>query len=233
MSTKIKTAIFGMVIGLYLVSAPQAKCQTNCAELIPGIQSKQRLIELASEKQPMQYRFIKDAPVLGYRIISNRFEDIPQAIVKHLGEVDQTKYTQDYLQQNIGSVFSLQMNGDKPDFYPIGRATFETKYRSVERVQVSQKNPKYLGKLNQHIPELLQGNDPNLIAVLKIVPVSMIRMSDLGYEINAKVVIESPWGQQTKPAGQDAYLVFDESKQQFYMVNSDANGLPLSYIHAP
>ncbi|MDR2191383.1 MAG: hypothetical protein LBO62_00680, partial [Endomicrobium sp.] len=40
------------------------------------------------------------------------------------------------------------------------------------------------------------------------------------------------WGEQTKPAGQDAYLTWDAGENMYYMVNADvnANGLPISYI---
>lgn len=204
----------------------------NCASLFSGIQSKQHLVELEHSMKPPQYVFIKDAPVFGYRITSGKFEDIPLTIRQHLGDVDQTKYTPDYLEQNIGSVFALQMNGDKADFYVIGKATFDTKYVAVDAEQVAQKNGKYFGKLAQQVPELFEADDANLVAVLKMTPVPMVKMSDLGYGIQSKVTIESPWGEQTKPAGQDAFLVFDESKNQFYMVNVGADGLPLSYVPA-
>jgi len=204
----------------------------NCASLFSGVQSKQHLVELAQSKNPPQHVFIKDAPVFGYRITSGRFEDIPLTIRQHLGAVDQTKYTPEYLEQNIGSVFALQMNGDKADFYVIGKATFDAKYAAVSAEQVAQKNGKYLGKLAQQVPELFAIADANLVAVLKMTPVPMVRMSDMGYALESKVTIESPWGEQTKPAGQDAFLVFDESKQQFYMVNVGADGLPLSYVPA-
>lgn len=221
-----------MLLTLSILASGPSYGQSNCASIFSGIQSKQHLIALAESKNPEQILFIKDAPVLAYRITSNRFEDIPSAIARHLGGADQTKYNSDYLAQNIGSVFALQMNGDKPDFYVIGKTTFEAKYTSVPTDRVVAKDGKYLGKLSQHIPELLNTNDKNLIAVLKMASVAMIRMSDLGYSIDAKVTIESPWGEQTKPSGADAFLVFDESKQQFYMVNADVNGLPLSYVLA-
>ena len=61
----------------------------------------------------------------------------------------------------------------------------------------------------------------------------MISMAELGYDVAEKVTIESPWGKQDKPAGQDAYLVFDEGKDQYYMVNIDAEtGYPIKYVPA-
>lgn len=55
----------------------------------------------------------------------------------------------------------------------------------------------------------------------------------VGYPIHEEVVIEAPWGDQTKPAGQDAFLAFDSGKNQFYMINVDSQGLPIGYIKAP
>jgi len=32
-------------------------------------------------------------------------------------------------------------------------------------------------------------------------------MSDLGYHMEDKIIITSSWGQQTKPKGQEGYLI--------------------------
>ena len=73
---------------------------------------------------------------MAWRIISTSFEDIPETIRKHIGEVDRTEYSQEYLATNLGSVLSLQMNGDKPDFYIIGKDTFDKKYKVVPASEV-------------------------------------------------------------------------------------------------
>jgi nicotinate (nicotinamide) nucleotide adenylyltransferase len=192
--------------------------------------TKNTLIEKSEKTNPKKLQFVKDSPTLAYRITSDRFEDIPNEIRKHLGEVDKTKYTSEYLKKNIGSVFALQMNGDTPDFYVIGKETFDAKYASVALDDVAKKNGKYLGKLTTQIPDLIAKKDTGLIAVLKTVPTEMIRMSDLGYPLDKEVVIESPWGEQTKPAGKDAFLVWDDGKKQYYMVNVGEDGNPLSYV---
>ncbi|MFH1505477.1 MAG: hypothetical protein ABIE94_00630, partial [archaeon] len=178
------------------------------------------------------YGFVKDAPIMAYRITSDRFEDIPEEIRRHIGAVDRTKYTQEYLRQNIGSVIALQMDGDKPDFYIIGKDTFDKKYRLVASAEVGQKNAKLMGRLEgvDGMKALVASGNANIVGVLKTVPVPMIRMSEIGYDTAEEVVIQSPWGEQTKPAGQDAFLVFDEGQDMYYMVNSDAEGNPLSYV---
>ncbi len=191
------------------------------------IQSKQLLIDLVAKINPKKDVFIKDTPTIGFKITSSRFEDIPSAIRDHLGGVDQTTYTPEYLEKNIGSVISLQVNGDKPDFYVIGKSTFDSKYKPATLEQVQAKNKKYFDKLDGHIGALL--GDANVIAVLKVAPVEMVSMLDIGFKKEDKITIESPWGEQTKPAGQDAYLVLDSSNQ-YYMVNVDPHGLPISYI---
>lgn len=192
------------------------------------IQSKDFVINLIESINPTRITFIKDAPTLAYKITSSRFEDIPQIIKQHLGDVDQTQYTSDYLEKNIGSVFALQMNGDKPDFYVIGKATYDTKYKLSTLEQVQNKNKKYFDKVSLEIGSL--AGDNNTVAILKMAPVDMIKMSDIGYKKEDRITIESPWGEQTKPANQDAYLVFDAGKNMYYMVNTDANGLPISYV---
>lgn len=195
--------------------------------------SKDTLIASIDQKKPIKQMFIKDAPTLAYRIKSDRFEDLPEEIRKNIGSVDQTKYTKDYLKQNIGSVIALQMDGDKPDFYVIGKDTFDAKYASATLDDVVKKNSKYFGKVQGPLASVIGKKDGDLIAVLKTTPTDMIKMSDLGYDLKSEVTIESPWGAQTKPAGKDAFLVWDDSKKQYYMVNSGDNGLPLSYVNKP
>lgn len=181
--------------------------------------------------KPNLHRFVKDVPILGYRITSDRFADLPEIIQKHLGAVDRTKYTPEYLRQNIGSVIALQMNGAVPDFYVIGKETYTTKYKAVPPAEVGAKNAKLLKGLAsvEGVSSLLNAGDPNVVGVLKTVPVEMVRMSEVNYPVEKSITIESPWGAQTKPAGQDGYLVFDGSKGQYYMVNVDAAGLPINY----
>jgi hypothetical protein len=151
--------------------------------------SSATLVQQTQALNPEKQLFVKDAPVLAYRITS-----------------------------------------DKPDFYIIGKSTFDSKYKSVDYAEVSAKNPKYFGKLSQQVPNLVKTNDRGLLAVLKTTPTEMIKMSDLGYPTGKAATIESPWGEQTKPAGQDAFLVWDDSKKQYYMVNASEQGLPLSYV---
>jgi hypothetical protein len=192
--------------------------------------SSDNLIQKANEVKPTKLTFVKDAPVLGYQIKSDKFEDIPEAIRKHLGAVDKTKYTPEYLKENIGSVIALQMNGDKPDFYIIGKDTYDKKYKNVPYAEVAQKNAKYFGRVSSQISGIGNPTENGVVAMLKTTPTEMIRMSELGYAANAEVKIQSPWGEQTKPAGQDAFLVWDDGKKQYYMVNADAQGKPLSYV---
>ena len=80
------------------------------------VQSQAELQSRIDANHPGKTGFVKDCPILGWSIKTNQFEDIPEAIRVHLGEVDQTKYTEEYLAENIGSIVALQMNGDEPDF---------------------------------------------------------------------------------------------------------------------
>jgi len=199
---------------------------------LEGTQAQDTLQSRIAANNPTSHEFIKDAPIMAYRITSDRFEDIPEAIRMHLGATDQTQYTPEYLAANLGSVLALQMDGDKPDFYIVGKSTFDEKYEVVPAGDVGVKNPKLLGKLQgvERIAALVDSGDEHLVGALKTVPVQMVKMSEIMYPVETEVTIESPWGEQTKPAGQDAYLVFDEGKDMYYMVNSDEAGNPLSYV---
>ncbi|WP_179946745.1 hypothetical protein [Falsihalocynthiibacter arcticus] len=176
--------------------------------------------------------FVKDQPILGWRLESADLTELPEAIQNNLGSVDATGYDAAYLAENVGSIVALQMTGDGPDFYIIGLQTFTDSYKTVSLKEVSEKNARLVERLEM-VPELakkLAANDPSVVGALKTVPVPMIAMSDVGFAIAEEITIEAPWGAQTKPAGQDAYLVYDTSEEQYYMVNSGQDGNPLNYV---
>ncbi len=225
-----KTSVAGQA--LFVVSDLFSRMQ-DLITIMP-IANKGSQLDIATRvarANPQRIGFIKDVPILGYVITSDRFEDIPEVIREKLGAVDRTKYTQEYLRQNIGNIIALQMKSDgTADFYIVGN--YKEKYRPVSKEEVRQKNAKLMGKLLgiEGIEDLI-AQDENIVGALKTAPVEMIKMSDLGYAIDEEVTIESPWGEQTKPAGQEAYLVFDANKNQYYMVNIDEQtGLPISYV---
>ncbi len=193
------------------------------------VQSAADIARFVKEANPEKHLFVKDAPVIGYKITSDNFEDIPEAIRKHLISTDQKPYTKKYLQENQGSVIALQMNGTKPDFYIIGKETYEAEYAASSMAEVAAKNGKYNESLRPHIAGLASGRDPNLVAVLKTKPTELIKMTDLGFPLDRRVVAQSPWGEPVKPIGQDAYLAWDKRKQMYYMVNVGEDGLPLHY----
>lgn len=196
-----------------------------------SIQTQEMMTDRVVRANPVKHSFIKDAPILGYRIVSGRWEDIPESIRTHLGSMDQTKYPPGYLEANIGSIIGLQMNGDQPDFYIVGKGTFEDQYRVVDVNEVRAKNGEVFGKLTavQGVGDLISGNDPNLIGALKTTPVEMIKMSEIGYPVEEPVTIQPPsGGERTKPAGQDAYLVLRGEK--YSMANINDRGNPIGYV---
>lgn len=181
---------------------------------------------------PRSLTFIKDVPILGYEILIDQINDFPDIIRNALGAVDDTGYTDEYLSKNRGSIVALQMKGDSPDFYIIGKETYDSKYSPVDISEVQNKNSKLMKKLFaiSGFKNLFQREQDKFRGALKTVQVEMIKMSEIGYCIDKIVTIQSPWGKQTKPSGQDAYLVFDEGKDMYYMVNSDSSGLPINYV---
>ena len=183
---------------------------------------------------PRVLNFVKDKPIAGYEIRATSFAKFHPIVQKYLGKTDTTAYTDAYIKSNRGSIVALQMNGTEPDFYIIGMDTWKSQYQPVPFKNVVTKNPKLWKALNEHaeVCKLLKDKTARIIGALKTTVVDMIRMSDIGYPVDAEIMIQSPWGGQTKPAGQDAFLVFDGSKNQYYMVNIDEKGLPISYIPA-
>ena len=181
---------------------------------------------------PAKTAFIKDQPILAWTLSSDRVEDLPEAIRDALGDVDQTGYAPEYLARNIGSVIALQMEDDGPDFYVIGKSTFESDYATVPVEEVAEKNARLVERLDM-LPEvkaLFEARDPSMTAVRKTTEVEMIRMSDIGLSTDREITIASLWGEQSKPAGQDGFLVHTEERDQYYLVNEGDDGLPLSYV---
>ena len=200
-----------------------------------SVRTQTELEQRISERNPAMQAFVKDLPILGWTLSSDQIEDLPKAIRDKLGSVDQTGYTSEYLATHLGSIVALQMTGSGPDFYIIGKDVFDSKYEVVPVEEVISKNAKLMGRL-ENVPdvmELLDARDASLVGALKTVPVDMIRFSDIGYEMEESITIQAPWGEQTKPSGQEGFLVFDTTENQYYMVNQGEDGNPLSYIPAP
>lgn len=204
-------------------------------EVSKEIQTQTQINALIKSFQPQRLKFIKDRPIPGLVLTVSSFSGLPGVVQKYLGQTDATKYTDEYIVVNRGSIVALQMDGDKPDFYIIGIDTYTNKYSPVPLEDVARKNAKLWKALNENseVKGLFADyaeKKVDLVGALKTQPVAMIKMSDIGYLIQEEILIQSPWGGQTKPAGQDAYLTYDDSKQQFYMVNVDEKGLPIGYI---
>lgn len=195
--------------------------------------TQETLTQVVQAKKAPLLSFVKDVPSLAYRITSKSWKDIPIEIRQRLGWMDQTKYPENFLEDKVGSVIMLQMNGDQPDFYILAKEVFDQKYRVVERGAVVAKNSKYLTRVTPHLGLGTATTDAKLIAVQNMSTTPMTRMSDLGYPVDQEVTIESAWGAQTKPAGQDAFIVHDTTNGKYYMVNVDTStGLPASYVPA-
>lgn len=198
------------------------------------VQSQQQISERVAAAKPSERAYVKDQPILGWRLEGATLADLPGFVRENLGSMDATGYDDAYVARNRGSIVALQMTGEGPDFYIIGKSTYDDSYRQVPLDEVEAKNPKLVERLAM-LPELLASfreQDSNLVGALKTEPVRMIRTSDIGYDISETVTIAAPWGPQTKPAGQDAFLVHDATKDEYYMINADADGSPIGYVPA-
>lgn len=209
-----------------LMMATSALAQTT------EVQTQAMIAERVSQHNPAAEAYIKDRPILGWTLTSDQVDDIPKAIRDNLGSVDATGYDQAYLAANTGSIIALQFHKDGPDFYIIGKDTFDEKYEVVTLDDVAEKNTRLIERLAL-VPEvktLFEDQASGLVGALKTTPVEMLRVSDLGYATKDALTIQAPWGEQTKPEDADAFLVWDSGENQYYLVNADADGLPLSYV---
>ncbi len=198
-------------------------------------QSQGELRTRIAERGPEVLKFVKEKPIVGWKLTTSRFEDIPKAIRDHLGSVDSTTYSQAYLQENKGTIIALQMEDEKPDFYIIKKAAYEAHYEEVDLTQTLRKQGAVAAWL-QAQPQLaakLSAESGAIVGARKTVIVEMMKLSGLGFAIDRPVTIQSPWGTQTKPAGQDAYLAVDAASGEYYLINQARSGHPLSYVPAP
>lgn len=197
-------------------------------------------------KNPPVHEFVKDAPVLGY-LIPERLEDIPLAIRDHLGITDDVEYSTKWIEGNVGSIITLQMNGTTPDFYPQRLGNYQSKYRGVTRTDVEAKNAKMFGRL-RNVPGLAEiiDNDPNVVFILRTTPQKMYRVSDvISAPEGSSIIVKVPqWGpDSTQTAQPGAYLVYEvlETNPDWtpktwhhYVVNADEKtDLPIGYIAKP
>lgn len=198
------------------------------------VQSQADLAARVRSVDPARTTFVKDRPILGWRLDGRPVADLPSVIRNNLGAFDATDYDSAYVRRNAGSIIALQVTEDGPDFYIVGKSTYDASYRQVPLADVAAKTPGLVDRLAM-LPDLLDlfhRQHPNLVGARKVAPVPMIRMSDIGYGVDRAVTIASAWGPQTKPAGQDAFLVQDGSRNRFHMVNAGSDGLPSGYVPA-
>ncbi|WP_282120797.1 hypothetical protein [Ruegeria atlantica] len=196
------------------------------------VQTQTMISERVSQHNPAPEAYIKDRPILGWQLTSDDFDAIPDAIRENLGSVDGTSYDQAYLTENVGSIIALQFRKDGPDFYIIGKSTYDAAYELVSLDDVAAKNTRLIERLDMApaVKAMFEDQTPGIVGALKTTPVEMLRMSDLGYATGEALTIQAPWGKQTKPEGADAFLVWDGGENQYYMVNADDDGLPSSYV---
>ncbi|NVO58458.1 hypothetical protein HW561_21995 [Rhodobacteraceae bacterium B1Z28] len=217
-----------------LISAATALCLNVAPALADDLptQNQQMLTLRVTEHSPQMEIYIKDRPILGWRLTSDSLEDIPAPIREALGSVDATGYDAEYLAKNKGSIVALQMRKDGTDFYIIGKETFDSKYELVALDEVAEKNSRLVERLDMapEVQKMFNQRTTGLVGALKTTPVEMIRVSGLGYDLGKELTIQAPWGTQTKPAKADAFLVWDSGENQYYMVNAGSDGNPSGYI---
>ena len=213
-------------------TAKSIKADKSADSTKPVSVLQQEIAERIREKNPTRHTFVKPKPMIGYRITSDRPEDIPRVIWDRMGETDKAKYTQEYLSKHIGDVVALQLktNGS-PDFYVAGG--FSKKYREISLEEVKSADATLLPSLFEieGLEDIITDGS-NIVGASRMYPTEMIKMSDLGYSIDEEVTIYRTKAEQwqTKLAGRDAYLAFNSEHGEYYMVNIDEQtGMPIGY----
>ncbi|HTZ11034.1 MAG TPA: HEAT repeat domain-containing protein [Candidatus Margulisiibacteriota bacterium] len=169
--------------------------------------------------QPQKEEFVKE-PILGFLVTSPYMQDVPVAILKYLGQMDQTYggNLAEVLKTSVGGFIALQIKQNKQlDFYIVSPAVAQGKYTRDS-----------IG------PEGYE----RLIKAMKQGVVGMVRMSDIGFSKGRPIKIQVDWGtpdnplpdEQVKSANKDAFLAFDG--HQWYMLNVDMQDLPVNYVYA-
>lgn len=185
------------------------------------------LARLIALRNPGKHLYVKEAPVYGWRITGD-VENIPAAIRAHLGIVDAVKYAEEYLKGEVGSVITVQRDGNKADFYPQRLANFRRKYVEVPLAEVLEKNPSLKAKLSKipGIAEVLESGAAELIGMLRIDPATMYQLSEVIGPYAGTVQVEVPaWGKgSTQEASVAAFLVFEA-------LELGADWKPVTYHH--
>lgn len=187
--------------------APTAVKQVGAE--VPAIKVVKQTDLVAEVKQVDAVAKVKDIkgetfskpPIVGFEIRpGDTLSNLPAEIKDHLGKIDKTKYTDEYFKSNEGSVIALQFKNDgSPDFYMIGKETYETKYVPSTMDEFAKQNPAQ----HQGVLTLTSAKDSDRIRVIKKPGETvMVKMSEAGYPLDKEVKMQSPWGDtQTKPAG--------------------------------
>lgn len=224
----VKTATLG--ITMLLTSSVFAKILTQSD-----------LAKLIKDHKPTAELYFKDAPTLVYPLVEQTsLSELPDSVVKYLGETDWkgNPYNDEYIEANQGGAIGIQWANGSPDLYIIDQETFSNKYGLALPIdEVKTKNSKTWNGISNHaeLKDLLQ--DENLEGRLKLAKVKIVKLSDLGLDLDTDIKIVPHWEgkPQNKTPSLEGYIVIEEKngKSLYYLVNEDKEtGNPIAYIKA-
>jgi len=176
----------------------------------------------ATATPPREY--MKELPVLMYPLTEETLPGVPESVLRLLGSVDQATYPADMLRGCLRGAVLLQCKSTgEPDFYPVPLEAYAP--YTTSPLTDSAEDEAMLARVERLAPGLERGR---LLKGVKRQTATMLRFSELGFDVAKQATIEAPWGgTQVKPAGTDAYLAFNA--KECYIVNSDEGGLPINY----
>merc|ERR1719356_1282405 len=122
-----------------------------------------------------------------------------------------------------GAVMLQCKSNGEPDFYPIPPEAYAP--YATSPLTASSEDETLLARVERHVPGVDRGA---LVKGVKRQSATMLRFSELGFDVAEQATIEAPWGgTQVKPPGVGAYLAFNA--KECYVVNADEGGLPINY----
>lgn len=208
-----------------------ADVQSSSAQIVE-VQSQSELKRRVASRAPQVMEYVKEKPLVGWCLPTGKLEDVPEAIRAQLGGADNTTYSSSFLARNKGTIIALQMDAAKPDFYIINKAAYLAHYEKLGADEALRENPALVSWISAQpgLSAAFEAQKHMLQGARKADPVKMMKLSDLGYTVDQSVTIQSPWGEQTKPAGKEGFLAQDVTSAEYYLINQNDAGNPLNYV---
>ena len=191
--------------------------QTQSPENMLYFIEKDSQAEAGKEAKEM---FFKQNPQYALYLHSGNFEDyepiVQEVVFKYVieGMESKEKFLES-LAANVGSfvILSSKKDSNTPDFYIMDKAD-KVKYQGIGIDTMLERRPLETPRvMADWIIDGLTNTDEvflNVMGVENVTPKTFYRASALGYPISSEITFQTPWGEVTKNAGDDIWLIVNE-----------------------